>query len=362
LLVLAGLVVLVIGGELVVRGASGLALRLGISPIVVGLTVVAFGTSSPELAVSLGATLDGEADIAIGNVVGSNVYNILLVLGLASLVRPLVVQQQLVRFDIPLVIGASVLLWLFVLDGSLSSIEGGLLFSLLLVYGVISVRSGRRESAAVAEEYREAFEPLARIRSRRMGVALLLSGLAALMLGSNSLVAGATDLARSLGLSDLVLGLTVVAIGTSLPELVTSVMAALRGQRDLAVGNVIGSNLFNILGVLGLSAIVAPGGVPVAPSAVAFDIPVMTIVAIACLPLLFTGRELRRWEGAMLVAYAVIYTTYLVLDATAHAARGDFASVLLWLVLPLTALTIGVVIVADLWRRSRARGVTRRWH
>ena len=153
-----------------------------------------------------------------------------------------------------------------------------------------------------------------------------------------------------------------MAIGTSLPELVTSVVAALRGQRDLAVGNVIGSNLFNILGVLGLSAIVAPGGVPVAPSAVAFDIPVMTIVAIACLPLLFTGRELRRWEGAMLVAYAVIYTAYLVLDATAHAARGDFANALLWLALPLTAVTIGVVVVADLRRRARARGVTRRWH
>ena len=348
-----GLVILVVGGELVVRGASGLALGFGISPIVVGLTVVAFGTSSPELAVSLGATLDGNPDVAIGNVVGSNIYNILLVLGLATLIRPLIVRQQLIRFDVPLVIGVSVLLWLLVLDGSLSRLEGGLLFSLLVAYVVISIRSGRRESASVSEEYREALEPKARGRSRVKDLVLFAAGLAALVIGANMLVSGATDLARSLGVSELILGLTVVAVGTSMPELVTSVVAALRGQRDLAVGNVVGSNIFNILGVLGLTAMLAPGGVPVASSAIAFDIPVMTAVAVACLPLLFTGRILRRWEGALFVAYAFMYTAYLVLDAAAHALQDDLAGAMVWFVLPLTAVTLVTVVVAEV--RGRAR-------
>ncbi len=347
-----GLVILVVGGELIVRGASGLALGFGISPIVVGLTVVAFGTSSPELAVSLGATFEGNPDVAIGNVVGSNIYNILLVLGLATLIRPLVVQQQLIRFDVPLVIGVSVLLWLFVLDGSLSRPEGVLLFGLLLAYAAISVRSGRKERTVVTDEYREAIEPVAGASSRSRDLLLFGAGLVALVIGANTLVSGATDLARSLGVSELILGLTVVAIGTSMPELVTSVVAALRGHRDLAVGNVIGSNLFNILGVLGLTAILAPDGVPVAHSAITFDIPVMTVVAVACLPLLFTGRVLRRWEGALFVTYAVIYTTYLVLDATAHALRDDLAGAMVWFVLPITAVTIATVVVAELRGRS----------
>ena len=352
-LVAIGLVVLVVGGELVVRGASGLAVGFGISPVIIGLTVVAFGTSSPELAVSLGAALEGDPDVAIGNVVGSNIYNILLVLGLAALIGPLIVRQQLIRFDVPLVIGVSVLLWLFVLDGSLSRLEGGVLFGLLVAYLAISIRSGRKESSSVTEEYREAIEPLASDRSRLKDVLLFAAGLGALMLGANALVTGATDLARSLGVSELVLGLTVVAIGTSMPELVTSVMAALRGQRDLAVGNVVGSNIFNILGVLGLTAILAPGGIPVPGNAISFDIPVMTAVAVACLPLAFTGRILRRWEGALFVAYAVIYTAYLVLDATAHALEDDLAGAMVWFVLPLTTVTLVTVVVAEVRGRTR---------
>ena len=352
--VVVGLAMLVVGGELVVRGASGLALAFGISPIVVGLTVVAFGTSSPELAVSLGATLGGDPDVAIGNVVGSNIYNILLVLGLATLVRPLIVQQQLIRFDVPLVIGASALLWLLVLDGALSRLEGGLLFSLLVAYVLISIRSGRKEPKSVTEEYREAIEPSDQDRSRARDLLLFAAGLVALVIGAQTLVAGATDLARSLGVSELILGLTVVALGTSMPELVTSVVAVLRDQRDIAVGNVVGSNIFNLLGVLGLTAIAAPDGVSVASSAIAFDIPVMTAVAVACLPLLFTGRILRRWEGALFVAYAAMYTAYLVLDATAHALRDDLAGAMIWFVLPLTAVTLVTVVVAEVRGRARA--------
>ncbi len=346
-----GLVILVIGGELVVRGASGLALSLGISPIVIGLTVVAFGTSAPELMVSLGAAFDGSPDIAVGNVVGSNIYNILMVLGVAALIRPLVVRQQLVRFDVPLVILASLLLWIMVLDGMLAPLEGIFLVGILATYMVISVRSGRRESPSVALEYRVALESTHAPRSRIMDIVLFVLGLAALVIGAQALVGGATSMARTFGIPELVIGLTVVAIGTSLPELVTSVVAAIRGQRDIAVGNVVGSNLFNILGVLGLTAVVAPGGIPVAQSAVAFDIPVMIGVAVACLPLLFTGNILRRWEGALFVAYAVIYTTYLVLGATGHPLRGDLAAAMLWFVLPLTGVTIVTVLVAELRAR-----------
>lgn len=354
--VVIGLAVLIAGGELVVRGASGLASSLGISPVIIGLTVVAFGTSSPELMVSIGATLDGSPDIAVGNVVGSNIYNILLVMGLATLVRPLIVRQQLVRFDVPLVIGVSILFWILVLDGALSAPEGVLLVGFLGAYAIVSIRSGRRDSISVTEEYQATLRRPAKPRSRGRDALLFVAGLAALVVGAQVLVGGATNLARSFGVPELVVGLTVVAIGTSMPELVTSLVAAIRGQRDLAVGNAIGSNLFNILGVLGLTAVLAPGGLPVAASAVSFDIPVMIAVSVACLPLLFTGHILRRWEGALFVAYAVIYTSYLVLGATDRGLRDDLATAMVWFVIPLTLITLVTVVVAELRARRRRTG------
>ncbi len=350
--VVVGLLVLVIGGELVVRGSSRLALSFGIRPVVIGLTVLAFGTSSPELAVSLGAMFSGSPDVAVGNVIGSNIYNILLVLGLATLVRTLIVRQQLVRFDVPLVIGVSLLLWILALDGSLSAGEGLLLVALLVAYILVSVRSGRREGVDVDDEYRGALEPVVSNASRTRDVLVFLAGLGALVVGAQALVGGATEIARSIGVPELVVGLTVVAIGTSLPEVVTSVVAAIRGQRDLAVGNVVGSNLFNILGVLGITAVVAPGGIPIAPQAIAFDMPIMIVVAVACLPLLFTGHLLRRWEGALFLAYAVAYTTFLVLEATQSPIRDPFAQAMTWFVIPLTLVTLVSVVLNEI----RARG------
>lgn len=353
--IVVGLVVLVVGGELVVRGASRLALSLGISPLVIGLTVVAFGTSSPELMVSLGAVLNGSPDIAVGNVVGSNIYNILLVLGVAALIRPLIVRQQLVRFDVPLVICVSILLWVLVLDQTLSRVEGVLLVGILAAYLVMSVRSGRREPRDVAAEYVAALEPSGPSISRARSGLLFIAGLVALVVGADVLVGGATGLARSFGISELVIGLTVVAIGTSLPELVTSLVAAIRGQRDLAVGNVVGSNLFNILAVLGISAVVALGGVPVAPAAITFDMPVMIAAAIACLPLFFTGNLIRRWEGGLFLAYAVIYTLFVVLGATNDSLRDDLAAAMLWFVIPLTLVTLVTVVVAEVRSRRDRR-------
>ena len=354
-LIVVGLVVLVVGGELVVRSSSRLAFGLGISPVVIGLTVVAFGTSSPELAVSIDAVLSGSSDVAVGNVVGSNIYNILLVLGIAALVRALVVQQQLIRFDVPLVIAVSLLLWFMALDGLLSALEGVALVSLLVAYIVIAVRKGRMESAKVIGEYQEALEPESRSNSKVRDVLVFAAGLAALVIGAQLLVENASGIARSFGISELVVGLTIVAIGTSMPELVTSVVAAVRGQRDLAVGNVVGSNLFNILGVLGISAILAPGGIAVAPAAVGFDIPIMVVVAVACLPLLFTGHLIRRWEGALFVGYAVAYTVFLLLEVTRDPLRHSFTQAMVWFVIPLTVVTLVSVVFIELRARAARR-------
>lgn len=352
ILALVGLLLLVAGGELLVRGASRLAALARISPLVIGLTVVAFGTSAPELAVSVKASLAGQADIALGNVVGSNVFNVLFILGLSALIVPLAVQQQLLRLDVPLLIGVSLLTWLLAADGRVSRLEGAALFAGVLAYTVFAVRSGRREQAAVRQEYSQEFGPRGAEGARAVAAnaVLVATGLAALVLGARWLVAGAAAAAAALGLSPTVIGLTIVAAGTSLPEVAASITAARRGERDIAVGNVIGSCLFNLLAVLGLTGLLSPGGIAVAPSLVRFDLPVMAAVAVTCLPLLFTGRRIDRWEGALLLAYYAAYVAYLVLAATEHDALPAFSRVMLWFALPLTALGI----VAATIRHARA--------
>jgi cation:H+ antiporter len=331
---LFGLGLLVAGAELLVRGASRLAASWGISPLVIGLTVVAFGTSAPEMAVSLAATFDGRAAISIGNVVGSNIFNVLLILGISAVVAPLAVSAHLVRLDVPLMVLVSFVLWAAVLDGRLGVIESAIMFAGLVVYTTVLIRSSRREPATAADE-----EGPPRSTRPLVDIGLVLVGLLMLVLGSNWLVAGATSLARAVGVSELVIGLTVIAAGTSLPELATSVLATVRGQRDIAVGNVVGSNIFNILAILGVSGIVG-GGLEVAPAAVVFDIPVMTAVAVACLPIFFSGHCITRWEGMLFLAYYAAYTTYLILAATAHDALPVFSRVMLGFVVPLTALTL----------------------
>ncbi|MCU0935179.1 MAG: calcium/sodium antiporter [Gammaproteobacteria bacterium] len=349
-----GLIALIVGAEALVRGASRLALSFGISPLVVGLTVVAFGTSSPELAVSVQSAWAGQVDIAIGNVVGSNIFNVLVILGLSALIVPLVVHQQLVRQEVPIVIGASLLMWGFAADGSIGRVEGGLLAGLLVVYTAFVVRQSRRETAAVRAEYEEEVSTVtAGGWDRHWGVQVLLVivGLGLLVLGARWLVEAAVVFARHLGVSELVIGLTIVAAGTSLPEVATSVLAALRGERDIAVGNAIGSNLFNILGVLGLSALTAPAGLTVAPSALAFDLPVMTAVAVACLPIFFTGYRIARWEGLLFLSGYVAYTTYLILWATQHSALGAYSFTMGAFVLPLVTVTL-LVLAWRHWRGS----------
>ena len=352
-LLIGGLVALVAGGELLVRGASALAAAVRISPLVIGLTVVAYGTSAPELAVSTIASFQGRADIALGNVVGSNIFNVLLILGFSALIVPLVVAQQLVRFDVPLLIGISLLTWFFGRDGAIGRLEGALFAAGLVCYTVWSVRQSRKESAAVQQEYAAEFGvPAQPARRLWLQVLLILTGLGLLVLGSNWFVSGSVEIARLLGVNDLIIGLTIVAAGTSLPEVATSILAAVRGERDIAVGNVVGSNLFNLLGVLGISAVISPQGIRVPPEALAVDIPVMVAVAIACLPIFFTGHLIARWEGALFLAYYVAYTLYLILGVTRHPALAAFGWVMISFVIPLTAITLAVIAVRT-WQSGR---------
>lgn len=314
-----GLACLVAGAEFLVRGAAGIAGRLGIAPVVIGLTVVAFGTSAPELAVSVSASASGSADVALGNVVGSNIGNILLILGAAALVGGLAVDQRIVRLDIPVLLVASVGVLVLSLDNEIGRVDGIVLFAGIVAYVAWLVRSATRERPEVLEEYDEAIEVLEGGEDDRplaVQIGLVALGLAVLVAGSQLLVNSATDIAEELGVSDLVIGLTVVAIGTSLPELATSVLAAMRGQRDIAVGNVVGSNLFNLLCVLGLTGIVSGDGIPVTDDSLRLDFPVMLAATAALLPVVRRGFRIERWEGVVFIVLYVGYVGYLVVDAT----------------------------------------------
>ncbi|SPJ32894.1 calcium/sodium antiporter [Kushneria phyllosphaerae] len=354
----AGLVLLMGGAEVLVRGASKLAALFGIPSLVIGLTVVAFGTSAPETAVSVQSAFSGSGDLALGNVVGSNIANVLLILGLTALVAPLIVSRQLIRLDVPLLIAAGLLVWALGANGVLSRLDGALLFACIVAYTLFMVISSLRESkkeaqAAVLDNPDGEPEASKAPMAWMIHVAMIAVGLALLVGGSHFLVEGATTLARALGLSDLVIGLTVVAIGTSLPELATSIMAAVRGERDIAVGNIVGSCLFNLLCVLGLAALVAPQGIPVPDNALVFDFPVMIAVSIACLPIFFTGYRIDRWEGLLFFAYYIAYTTYLVLYSTEQDSATLLGDALLFYALPLTTVTLAVLGIRS-WKAQRA--------
>lgn len=348
LLFVAGLAGLVIGATLLVRGASKLALSFGISPLVVGLTIVAFGTSAPEVAVSVGAVLDGRTDIAAGNAVGSNIFNVLFILGVSALITPLVVNLQLIRQEVPIMIGAALLLLLLGLDGRLGVFDAALLAVLMAAYTVFLIVQSRRASAQ-ATEYDEEVKPAAEgawDSKLPMQLLLIAAGLGFLVLGSDALVGAAVNFAKALGVSDVVIALTIVAAGTSMPEVATSITAALKGERDIAVGNVVGSNTFNILGCLGLSGLAAgSAGLPLAPSLLSFDIWVMLAVSLACLPVFVTGREIARWEGGIFVGYYVAYVAYLILAAQQHDALPFFSNVMLGFVVPLTVVTLIVMLL-----------------
>ena len=360
LLLLGGLALLVAGAEGLVQGASQIATGVGISPLVVGLTVVALGTSAPELAISVGSSLAGRTELALGNVVGSNIFNVLFTLGLTALIAPIAVSSQLVRLDVPLGIGAAVGTLLLALDGTIGRIDGIVLLGTIVVYTtmLIVTPQGDAEAASGASTGGEGanasyFGTPSTPVQWAINVGLVVGGLALLVLGARWIVTGAVDIAQRFGVSELIIGLTIVAGGTSLPELATSVLAGIRGRREIAVGNVVGSNLFNLLAVLGCSALVAPGGVPVSESVLWFDLPVMIATAVACLPIFVTGHVIARWEGALFLGYYGAYTIYLLLAATEHDALSTFSIAMWAFVLPLTAVTL-VVLGVRAWRGGSA--------
>jgi cation:H+ antiporter len=308
LFILGGVVVLYFGAEVLVRGAAALALRQGLSPLLVGLTVVAFGTSAPELVVSVEAALSGQGGIAVGNVVGSNIANVALILGVAALIRPLRVDPQLVRMDIPLTIAVSVLATALLADGTLGRPEGLVLAGGLVAYLTYSIRAARRDpSADLLPAELEAARPAG---GALRDVVFIGGGLGLLVLGSHALVGGAVGVAEVLGVPPTIIGLSIVAIGTSLPELATSALASVRGQGDLAIGNVVGSNLFNLLGILGVAAVTRPlGDLALSP----VDFAAMVAAVVLLLPLAASRRTLSRLDGGALTFLYVVYLGYLVL-------------------------------------------------
>ena len=334
-----GFALLISGAELLVKGASRIALNFRISPLVVGLTVIAFGTSAPELVVGIESSLTGKEGITFGTVVGSNIFNILFILGISAIILPLSVSQKLLRLDVPFMIALSVILLLLSINGVLSQIEGVILTIGLITYTSFLIIGSRRKP-----ELEEAGETSVKKKGWVLNITMAVGGLGLLLAGGNLFLNGAVEIARFAGLSEAIIGLTIVAAGTSMPEVVTSIMAAIRGERDIAVGNVVGSNIFNILGVLGISAMFASGGLDVSLSMIRFDIPVMIAVALACLPIFFTGGVISRGEGLFLLGYYIAYTLYLILAATRHDALPIFSSVMLWFVIPITVIVLGIIL------------------
>lgn len=341
-----GLGALVIGAELLVRGASRLASTLGVSPLVVGLTVVAFGTSAPEIAVSVNAVLSGETDLAVGNVVGSNIFNILFILGISALITPLVVNAQIIRQEIPVLIFASLLLLVISANGRIGFLESGILLVALAGYTTFLIFQSRKATQATREEYDTECQRVAHGDSPvYLQILFILAGLTLLVQGSEWLVNAAVVFAKLLGISDTVVGLTIVAAGTSMPEVATSIMAAIKRERDIAVGNVMGSNTFNILGGLGITGLLAPGGIPVPVSVLHFDLWVMLTVSFACIPVFLTGREIARWEGGVFLGYYLAYVGYLILASQDHDALKAYSDVMMLFVIPLTVITLLVMVL-----------------
>jgi len=311
LFVLIGLVFLILAGELLVRSSSKIANAYGVPPLIIGLTVVAFGTSLPEFGVSLIASINGNPEIALTNVIGSNIFNLGFILGVCALISPLKVNRQLIKFDVPILIGASLSTYLFCLNGTLEKYEGLILFFGIFAYIFWLVRASKTESYEVQKEFSDA-APVHESKSLIKNYLFTLVSLAVLVAGAKLLVTGAIDLSKMFNVSDSLIGLTIVATGTSLPEVATSIMATIKGKTDIAVGNVIGSNIFNLLLTLGLCSSVGPK-LQVNPYLMQFDLLVMLGISVACYPMLASARKLVRWEGALLLGGYICYITFLII-------------------------------------------------
>ncbi len=342
---LSGLFLLIAGAELMVRAAVRLAARLHVRPLIIGLTIVALGSSAPQMAVSLQAVQAHTPDIAVSSVIGSSIFNILVTLGLSALIIPLRVSRQLVRLDIPLMIGASLLVFVLAWNEELGRFDGILLLGALALYLGLLLRQSRHSTRP---HTRQPDDPQAPWLTSLL---MIVGGLGMLVFAGHLLLGAAVVVATDLGFSERVIGLTVVAVGTSLPELATSLIAALRGQRDIAVGNVIGANLFNLLGVLGLTALIAPTPLSVSPNALDFDLPVMLGVALLCLPVFYSGYRVTRAEGFLLLGLYLAYGLHVVSFTTGMPLAGKLERLMLFYVLP-TLLTFLFFTSVRAWRRQ----------
>lgn len=347
LMFVAGLGILVFGAETLVKHASAFALKLGISPLIVGLTIVAFGTGAPELAVGVYAAWIEQDSLLIGNVVGSNIANILLVLGIGAVLAPIAVNRQVLKIDAPVMIGASILLYGLAWDGVLTTSDGLIFMIGLSLYLTYLFKQHKTDTSEVIASDVPPGRPIVHI----LGIGL---GLVLIILGSQWLINSATALAKTLGVSETFIGLTIVAVGTSLPEIATTAIACLRGERDLAVGNVVGSCTFNILAVLGLSAIIAPGGIGVSNLVLLTDLPIMLVVSVICLPLLFTHHTLSRTEGILFLSGYGLYTAYLIFHTIQSPLTAWVASYFWFGILPLTTLLTAILSIRY-FRQSQAQ-------
>ncbi len=350
LMLVFGLVLLIIGAELLVKGASRLATSFGIPALVVGLTVVAFGTSAPELAVSVKAAFSGQAELAIANVVGSNTFNILFILGLAALIMPLMVSQQLIRQDVPIMIGVSIIALLMIQDGSIGKFEAAILVLGVIIYTIFLFYQGKKTGIDASAVSTETPKPV------WQNLLFIVVGLALLVLGARWLVQSAVDIASSFGISEAVIGLTIVAAGTSLPEVMTSIVATIKGERDIAIGNVVGSNIFNILAVLGLSGLLSPIPLVASEQLAQIDVPVMLAVAVLCLPLFFLGSTLNRFEGFLFLVIYIGYVWFTVAMALSLEYLPQLQTALLYGLAPLVGIYVLFCLITEqVKRRSASR-------
>lgn len=348
LLLFAGLVLLVFGADLLVKGAARLAANFGVPALVIGLTVVAFGTSAPELAVSVKAAYSGQAELAIANVVGSNIFNILFILGLSALISPLIISRQLIRQDVPIMVGLSAVAVAMTWNGSISRWEAAILVVGLISYTWFLFHQGKQQGVDTTDgEVEEMLKTKAPVWQN---ILLVVGGLVLLVLGARWLVQSAIEIATAWGVNEAVIGLTIVAAGTSLPEVVTSVVATMRGERDIAVGNVVGSNVFNILCVLGISGVISPMPLLAGAELGNIDIPVMFGVALLCVPLFFTGAILNRIEGFLFLLLYVGYVWFLVASALALGYLATLQAAMVYGLIPIVVLYVLISLGLD-WRR-----------
>lgn len=341
-----GLIAMVFGAELLVRGASRLAAMVGVSELVIGLTIVSFGTSAPELVVSIKGALTNHSELVVGNCIGSNIFNILFIIGACAVIAPLVVTKELIRLDVPIMIASTLFFLLLSWDGVIDRSDALLLLTSFALYYGFVVRKSLQENSSEKTEFEGTFLSLKSHRTSSQilkQIALIIIGLILCISGAEWLVDSAVKLARVLGISELVIGLTIVSIGTSLPEVATSIVATVRGQRDIAIGNAVGSCIFNILGVIGVASLIAPEGISVPQSILRFDLPVAIASAIACLPVFFTDYKISRLEGFIFLFYYAAYIAYILLEAQKHDALPFYSMVMFWFTIPLMVLTFTVI-------------------